>query len=442
MPTSFSRLPLAFGASMTVTANGHVTSGDTPRTEPAASATNAPQVATTPFGFREQIAIVALLISLVALSIDAILPALDVIGADLRTVDPNAPQFMISALLVGLAVGQLFYGPISDSTGRRLPIYVGLVIFLIGSTVCMATTSFEAMLFGRFLQGLGAAGPRVVAIAMVRDQYSGPLMARVMSFAMTIFILVPAIAPAIGQLVLLLGSWRGIFVVFLVHGAVALIWFSSRQHETLAPADRRTFSVRSVTSAMGETIRHPVSRNYAISAGFVFGSFVGFLTSIQQIFYDVFALGEWFVIAFGVLSLAIGAASLTNSHLVMQFGMQRLCTYALGGLVTLSAVALLIAGLSSGAMSVLIFMALMLPCSFCFGILFGNFNALAMEPMGHIAGSAAAIIAALTSVVAVSVGTTVGQLFDGSVIPLFGGFLFAAVLASALLFWTEAVRRD
>ncbi|MEO0731000.1 MAG: MFS transporter, partial [Pseudomonadota bacterium] len=181
-------------------------------------------------GIAEQIALLALLISLVAMSIDAILPALPNIGSDLAVIDANAPQFLISALLIGLTLGQLVYGPISDSYGRRGPIIVGLMIFLVGSVICAAASDFETVLIGRVVQGVGAAGPRVVAIALVRDQYSGAAMARIMSFVMAVFILVPAFAPLIGELVMdIAGSWRAIFAMFFLHAGLATLWFVLRR---------------------------------------------------------------------------------------------------------------------------------------------------------------------------------------------------------------------
>ncbi|MEO1694870.1 MAG: multidrug effflux MFS transporter [Pseudomonadota bacterium] len=394
-----------------------------------------------PLGRIEQIGLLALLISLVAMSIDAILPALPAIGGTLVPDHPNAPQLLIGALLVGLTIGQLIYGPVSDSYGRRMPILIGLAVFMVGALIAAVSTSFEAVLLGRFIQGVGAAGPRVVAVALVRDRYEGAAMAQIMSFVMAVFIIVPALAPAIGEAVLhATGSWRAIFVMFLIQAATASVWFWIRQPETHRADRRRPLSFRSTASAMGQALQHPVSRGYAMAAGIVFGSFVGFLASIQQIFTDTFGAASSFTTAFAVLALAIGAASVANSQLVMRFGMQVLCRIALTGLASFAFIGWVISLNTGTGFPMLIFMALMMPCCFCFGILFGNFNALAMQPMATIAGSAAAVIAALTSLIAVTFGTLVGQGFDGTTAPLFAGFLIAAMGAFSMIRYTETAR--
>ncbi|MEM9028627.1 MAG: multidrug effflux MFS transporter [Pseudomonadota bacterium] len=385
--------------------------------------------ALTPPNFSERVALMATLISLVALSIDAILPALPDISRDLSAASGNSVQLVISALLLGLSFGQLVSGPLSDSFGRRPVIQAGLCIFSIGSLLSMIATDFETMLLGRFLQGVGAAGPRVVTLALVRDQFDGRSMARVMSFVMAVFILVPALAPALGQGILFVGDWRTIFVVFLWLSALALLWFTLRQPETHPPEKRVPFSFKQVGGAMGECIAHPVSLGYMITSGIVFGSFVGFLTSVQPIFGVIYDVTVMFPVYFCILALAIGAASVVNARLVMKFGMRRLSNWALHSLIAICAAGLITAWVLDSGMPLWVFMALLMPAFFCFGILFGNFNAIAMEPMGHIAGSAAAIIAAVTSLLAVSIGTLIGQSFNGTVIPLFAGYVICGLAA-------------
>lgn len=381
----------------------------------------------------------AMLMSLVALSVDAILPAMQAIGRDLSAGSPNAPQYMISALLLGLSVGQLFSGPLSDSFGRRPIIQAGLCLFFAGSLLSMIATNYETMLVGRFLQGVGAAGPRVVTIALVRDQFEGRAMARVMSFVMTVFILVPALAPALGQLIMLVAPWRMIFGAFLLLALIAIVWLTLRQPETHPPERHLPLRLSRIAAAFGECLSHPISVGYMVAAGFVFGSFVGFLTSVQQIFSDIFQAGDWFAAYFAVLALSIGAASMTNARMVMRLGMLRLSVTALIGLLTIAVLGLMISLWSGGAPSLPIAMAILIPIFFCFGVLFGNFNAQAMQPMGHIAGSASAVIAATTSLIAVSFGTYVGQRFDGTLVPLFTGFVIASLVAGLVLLAAETV---
>ena len=228
-------------------------------------------------GFREFVALMALCMSLVALAIDAMLPALAEIAADLDVTDANDRQHVLSVLFVGLAIGQFFYGPISDSFGRRGPIFVGFALFLIGSLLSLLATSYTMMLAGRFLQGLGAAGPRIITVAIIRDGSAGREMARVMSLVMMVFILVPAIAPALGQGILLLASWREIFLSLIVLAIIAVSWFYFRQPESLPVENRRRFNISEIVDGVIEICNDRAAIAYTIDGGLVFGAFVGFL---------------------------------------------------------------------------------------------------------------------------------------------------------------------
>lgn len=247
----------------------------------------------------EMVVLMAMLMSLVAMSIDAMLPALAQIGNTLGVLHANDTQLVISALFLGLAIGQLLYGPISDTTGRKIAIYVGLILFIVGCFISAQSWNFTMMLIGRFLQGLGASGSRIVTVAMIRDQYDGRAMARIMSAVMTIFILVPAAAPIMGQAILTVASWRMIFVVFIVMTAVAFIWLWLRQPETLPTEKRRVFSPRILRNGLLETLRNRITLGYTISAGMIFGAFTGYLISAQQIFQDLYGLGAEFPYYFG-----------------------------------------------------------------------------------------------------------------------------------------------
>jgi DHA1 family bicyclomycin/chloramphenicol resistance-like MFS transporter len=228
-----------------------------------------------PPGSGEFVARVALMISLVALSIDAMLPALPAIGADLGVHRANDAQLVLSALFFGLALAQMVYGPLSDSFGRKPVIYAGFAIFIAGCVLSILARGLEVMLLGRFLQGIGAAGPRIVTMALVRDQYAGRAMARIMSLAMAVFILVPVLAPAIGQVILLVAHWRAIFGMLLVVALITLAWFALRQPETLPPARRAPFALRSIAAAVRETCSHRSAFSYTLMAGLIFGAFVG-----------------------------------------------------------------------------------------------------------------------------------------------------------------------
>ena len=401
-------------------------------------AVTAPDETGPPIG--EFVARTALMISLVALSIDAMLPALQEIGADLGVQRRNDAQLVISALFLGLAVGQTIYGPISDSTGRKPPIYIGFALFILGCLLSAAATNFPTMLAGRFLQGLGAAGPRIVAIAMVRDGYEGRAMARIMSLVMAVFVLVPALAPGVGQGILLVAHWRAIFGVLLGLALVSLIWFAFRQPETLAAGRRAPFSVLRIGHAIHETCTHRTSLGYTVAAGLIFGAFIGFLNSAQQIFQGQYGLGKLFPLYFAVLALSIGSASLVNSRLVMRFGMRRLSGLALSALSGLSLAFFGVAWAAAGDPPLWALMAYLMASFFCIGILFGNFNALAMDPLGHIAGVAASVVGSLTTFISLLLGMAVGLAYDGTVLPLVGGFAALGIASIAVMRWVERDR--
>ena len=376
----------------------------------------------------------ALTISLVALSIDTMLPALPDIARDLKVGDANNAQLIITSLFLGLAAGQIFYGPVSDSIGRKPAIYAGYALFVAGTLLCLWTTDFSVMLAGRVLQGLGAAGPRIVANALIRDLYEGRGMARIMSYIMSIFIMVPAAAPLIGQGIITLAHWRAIFGLFLVMAIVTLLWFAVRQSETLAKDKRVPFSLKRIARGIIEVCRHPVAAGYTLVAGLVFGALIGFLVSIQQVFQDIYGKPDQFAGYFAVLACCIGAASLLNGRLVMRFGMQRLSNYALRSFTVLSAGMLAIVLAHDGIAPFWQFMTGFGVMFFCLGIVFGNLNALAMEPMGHMAGLASAVIGSITTFCSMVLGGLIGYAYDKTEIPLMAGYTTYGI-AALLVVW-------
>ena len=385
----------------------------------------------------EFVPLAALLMSLVALAIDVMLPALPAIGSDLGAVHPNDVQYVVTAVFLGLGAGQLFFGPLSDRIGRKPAIYAGLATFMAGCLVSIYAPTFEAMIAGRVLQGIGVAGPRIVTVALVRDQYEGRPMARIMSFTMAVFILVPAIAPALGQGVLLLSGWRAIFVTIFVFAAAALVWLAIRQPETL-PAERRLpFSPRALGRAVREVLGIRPALGYTVAAGFAFSPFIAYLSSAQQIFQDAYGVGRLFPAYFGALALAIGGAAIVNGRLVMRYGMRRLSNGAAGAIALVSAAAW--AGLFAfdGLPPLWLFLAYFLVVFLCVGLLFGNLNALAMEPLGHIAGVGAAVVASLATVISVPLGGFIGQRFDGTLYALVGAFAVFGFGMLAASWWAE-----
>jgi len=388
----------------------------------------------------EFIALAAFMMSVFALSIDITIPALALIGRDLAVANANDAQYIVSVLVLGMALGQIFYGPLSDSIGRKPSIYVGLALFSAGSIVSLVATDFPTMLAGRLLQGLGAAGPRIVIMALVRDQFAGPAMARIMSLVITVFVAVPMVAPFIGQGILFVATWRAIFVLLLISSLVVLVWFAIRQPETLAAEARRPFALRPIAAATREIFASRPALAYTIAAGFAFGAIFGYINSAQQIFQDLYRVGDYFPFYFSSLTIAVGAATLSNARLVAFVDLHRLCRYSAWAQAVLSIIYFAVTYACAGVPPLWATMVYLAALFYCLGILFGNLNALAMAPMGHIAGIAASVIGTLSWLLTVVFGTLIGQSYDGTLLPLVGGFAVLSLACSAALAWARPKR--
>jgi DHA1 family bicyclomycin/chloramphenicol resistance-like MFS transporter len=392
-------------------------------------------------GTKEFIALVALLMSLVALSTDSMLPALGEMARDLNARNANDRQIVISMLFLGLAIGQLFYGPLSDTTGRKPALCVGLGLFILGALLAALAPNFPVLLAARAMQGLGAAGPRIVAIAIVRDQYSGNAMARIMSMSTSVLMIVPIVAPGLGQLILFVANWRIIYALLFVLGCLAFAWFALRQPETLPTSMRRAFSLRRIATAAFEALTHRVTLGYTLASSCLFGAFIGYINSTQQMFAEAYALGTAFPLFFGALALALSLALIVNARLVMRLGMQKLSMSAALVLAGLSIVFSGVAWFFGGLPPLWLLMAYFLCVFFCSGILFGNFNALAMEPMGNIAGVASAVVGSLNTAVSLALGSLIGLAYNGTALPLVVGFALTGSGALACVLWAEGGRR-
>lgn len=325
---------------------------------------------------KEFIALMAILMSVVAISIDAMLPALGIIGEALGVTHPNQAQYIISAIFIGMAVGQLICGPLSDALGRKKILYGGLSLYLAGSVVCLASSTLELMLVGRVIQGLGVAGPYVSCMSIIRDRFSGRPMARVMSLVMMIFIMVPVIAPAIGQTIVSLFSWQAIFVMYIVYALGIMAWIAFRLQETLHPQDRIPFRLATILSGTKTVLTNRKTVCYTLCMGFMFGALIGDLNSAQQIFQVQFGVGEMFVVYFGLQALAFGASSLLNARMVERLGMRYICQRALAVMVGASLIFLVMHFLMP--ITFAMFFIYGVVSLFCVGLLFGNLNALAM----------------------------------------------------------------
>jgi len=363
-----------------------------------------------------------MMMSLTALSIDAMLPALAHIGRDLNVQNANDRQLVVSTIFLGLAVGQFFFGPLSDKTGRKPAIYAGYALFICGAFLSAFAVSFPMMLGGRLLQGIGVSAPRAVLLALVRDRFEGREMARVMSFVMTVFILIPMIAPTMGQAILLFSGWRSIFHSFVLLALITLVWFGLRMPETLAPENRTPFSLRRIIDKTIEIVKIRPALVYTVSAGLISGAFLGYLNSAQQIFQEQYALGKLFPLYFGLIALSLGLASFINAHLVLRFGMRFLVRWSLIIVLGLSIAFLGIALLAGGQLHLWLFMVYIMTTFFCVGVLFGNQNSLAMEPLGHLAGIGAAVVGSFSRLISMPLGIIIGQSYNGTIIPLITGF--------------------
>ena len=388
--------------------------------------------------FREFVALMAMMMSLTALSIDAMLPALSQIGEDLGVTEPNDNQLIISILFLGLAIGQLFYGPLSDAIGRKKAVYIGLVFFFIGCLISIFSNNLFIMLLGRACQGFGLSGTRTISVAIIRDRFKVDQMAQVMSFVMATFIIVPTIAPFMGQGILWIAHWSFIFWTILGLGLILFVWFSTRQRETLKKENRIKFELRKMLLAAKEVFTTREAIGYTIAAGFISSAFVGFLNSSQQIFQLQYGLGEKFPLFFAMIALSVGTASFINGQMVVKHGMKKMVKWASIGVCLFS---LIFLGVIFGFIpspSLALFMSYLCATVFCTGILFGNLNSLAMEPLGHIAGMGAAIVGSVSTFISVPFGVYIGLSYNGTVVPLVIGFaVFGALAMLVVLFFAK-----
>ena len=385
---------------------------------------------------REFIFLNAMLISLAALATDMILPALPLMAQDMGT-SGNDQQWMIAVFFISMNSGGIFFGPLSDSIGRRNTIFIGTIIFVLGCFMSALTNHFDTMLWGRLLQGFGASAIYIGILTIVRDKYSGRDMARVMSFSMSIFIMVPTVAPLFGQTVMLLHDWHSIFYVFIGWSLLSFIWLRLRQPETLPVENRLPFDFNTFINNLGIFFKTRISIGYTFVSGFSFSILLSYLLSCQQIFVDIYQTGTLFPLYFGVVALAVGLASFVNGKLVMRLGMQKLFYLATKATIGISGAALVyIYGLGM-EVSLTLFMTIMVVLFFFLGLIFGNTNAIAIEPLGHIAGIATAIIRFIQGIIAVGLGTIVGQSYDGTIMPLMIGFFVAGVLTYVSARWAD-----
>lgn len=387
--------------------------------------------------FREFTLLMALLMSIVALSIDAILPALGEIGQVFSVSNSNQVQWVIIGIFAGMTIGESIAGPLSDAIGRKPILFIGIAIYLCGTALCYFAPSFEWFLVGRFVQGLGVAGPHIAAVAIVRDKYSGDQMARIMSLVMMVFMAVPAIAPSIGQVVIHFFGWREIFILYLVYAVMIAIWIAYRLEETLIPEKRVPMKFVVFKDGFHQVIHHKTTMSYLICAGLIFGGFMSYLGASQQIFMQQFGKsGLEFSAYFAMFAVIMGIASFLNSHFVLRFGMRKICMSAIFGLSVISLIFFAIQqfGVNIQFWMFLLYMGM---AFLCFGMVFGNLNAIALEPMGHIAGMATAIINTVSSILALTLAAIIGQAYNGTLIPMTVGFMLLGSLSFLIMLYEK-----
>ena len=381
-------------------------------------------------GFKAFVALIAAMMATNALAIDSMLPALPQIGQALGMGDHNQRQWIITAYLLGFGVAQLFYGSLADRFGRKPVLLVGLSLYVLFAGLCAISTSFEMLLVARALCGVGAAATRVLSVSIVRDCYSGRQMARVMSLSFIVFLAVPIIAPSIGQAIVLVAPWPWIFGVLAIFGLAVIAWAGLKLPETLHPEDRVPLTPGPVLAAFKEALTNRIAIGYTIASTLVLGGLFGFINSAQQVFVDVLGAGKLFTLLFAAIAGGIAVASLVNSHIVGRLGMRRVSHVALCGYIAFAGVHALIA--LSGHESLWVFVGMQAGMMFCFGLTMSNFGALAMEPLGHLAGTAASVQGFITTIGGALFGFWIGQLFNGTVVPLtlgFTGFGVAGLIA-------------
>jgi len=391
-----------------------------------------------PMRFPEFVAVVASIMALNPLAMDMMLPALPDIGRSFGITDGNYLQSVLSSFLIGFGIGQFVIGPLSDRFGRRPILLGGMVLYGLASILALFARSFELLLLARALQGIGTSATRVIATSVVRDCYSGRRMASVMSLVMMIFIAVPIIAPSFGQAILIAAQWRGIFVVLMVYGLIALAWSALRLPETLPPSERRKLTPHEVYDSFRQTLTHRQTLGYALAAGGIQGTLFAYIFSSEQVFTGIYHLGHYFPLAFAAIAMSIAIAGFLNSRFVGRLGMRVISHAALATYLAV-AVTMLIAA-KADVLSLPLYMALSSIAMFSFGLMISNFTALALEPQGHIAGTASSLYGSITTLVGIGVGVTLGQLYDGTLLPFAIGSLICTLTSVAIVLVTERGR--
>lgn len=389
-------------------------------------------------GFREFVGLIAATMALVALAIDSMLPALPEIGSALHVGDPNHRQLVVTCFLVGFGIGQPVYGTLADRYGRRPVLWGCLVAYALFALTCALSASFPLLLVARTLSGAAAAGTRVVAQTVVRDCYHGRTMARVMSLAFIVFMAVPILAPSIGQIILAFASWRWLFTLLGGLATIVFVWSALRLPETLRPERRMPIDPRSVIRAWRHVLTNRMSIGYALALMLLSGGLYGFVGSAQQIFVERFHTGNRFGLCFAAVAGSMAAAGYVNSRIVERVGMRKVSHGAVIAFVAIAALHLTAA--LTGFETLAVFLVLQMALMAAYGLTTSNFNAIAMEPMAAIAGTASSVQGAIAAAGGGLIGAVIGQAYDGTTVPFALGLMLTGAASLAIVAVTERGR--
>ncbi|MFD2238538.1 multidrug effflux MFS transporter [Aureimonas populi] len=388
----------------------------------------------------ELVTLVASLMALNAAAIDILIPALSSIGVSLAVADENSRQFVITAYIIGFGAAQIFYGTLADRFGRRPVLLAGLAIYTLASVAAIFSPTFGVLLAFRAIQGIGAAATRVVAVSIVRDLFDGRRMASVMSIVMMIFMVIPVLVPNVGQLVMLFGNWREIFILVAAFGFLVSLWALFRLPETLDPADRIPLTAERIALAFRTVVTNRLAFGYTMATALIFGVLFSFINQAEQIYTVVYGIGPEFTLYFSAVAILMAAVSFVNSRLVETYGTRRLSHGALVMFLLLSIIQLAIALTLGGATPFWLFLPLT-AVTFCmFGLIGTNFNALAMDPLGHVAGTASAVLGFAQTLGGGLIGALIGYLFNGTIVPMLTGFVVLSLASLGCVLAAEGGR--
>lgn len=386
----------------------------------------------------EFLALLAMMLAVISLSIDILLPAFPGMQKDLNVLDPNSMPSVIFVFMIGFSAGLAIYGPLSDSYGRKRIYFFSMFIYLLSTILALYSTNLWILLVCRIFQGFGAAGARIISMAVVRDCYNGDELTKMSSRVMFVFILVPMVAPLIGNGILTVGSWRAIFVFMVVITSMVMVWAYLRLPETLEPERRSLFTFHSLKEKACTLFSHKQTIGYTLVCGLGYSSVMGYVGTAELLFGSgLYHMGNYFPVMFAIVAGVYGASTLFNSYIVERFGTKKLAHIALLGHLLFCYMQIPGSLYYHGQPPIALFMVLLCCSQFFLSLLLVNFNALALEPLGQIAGTASSFIGFFSTIIATVGGGMISGFFNASVYSIIVGFCVYASLALIITMWIE-----